>query len=1126
MIPAAVDTWIPRERERKILEEIFLNPAAGDAPPRAVMRARRGLGKTAVAASFCHAERVLARFGDDILWADLTPRHADGGMLPVVPLSENLRKFQDAFAARVAGKDWLLVLDGVEEADVAVSFLAAARDCPVLVITREATVARDLGVREIEIGGLDARERLDALRKHVPESLHGDEALAALAQLLPETPREVELAGMELSLRLAGAPTVENLRAAAAFLTGAFTSNAEVVARAGLEAQTPERPKIKTLPNLKKLVTEASQMLRGGEPAPEAMLAKAEECKNVNEFAYARKLLARAAARLNEVNDSKTRVKIIQRHALCTYKDPDQPLLTRLERALEILKQAEPLETTNVEETLGLAGAIYKRLWEADGQRQHLERSLGYYLRGYQLGVRVGYGYTAINAAYILDCLAAQEKQAADEARVSSDSVRVRRRQARDIREEILRELPPLRQAHPDLHRAWWFNVTLAEAAFGVGAYQEAAFWLALAKEAGAHDWEYESTARQLAALARIQTIFTREDPAPGVAPAPPSADAPSETWNVIARFLGSQTAADSKFVGKVGLALSGGGFRASLFHIGVLARLAELDLLRSVEVLSCVSGGSILGAHYYLELKNLLQTKTDAEITPQDYIDIVKRIARDFVAGVQCNIRTQVAGSLRANWNMMFRKNFSRTARVGDLYEQHLYKGIPGVTLPILLTSLPIKPKGETDDFRPKYENWRRKAKVPQLILNATSLNTGHNWQFTATFMGEPPGAIDATIDGNERLRRMYFNQQAPPPHDKTRLGHAVAASACVPALFEPLPLDGLYEDRVVRLVDGGVHDNQGIAGLLEQDANFLIVSDASGQMAVQPNPGAGLLDVPLRANDVLMARVREAEAKDLRARARSGLLRGLMFMHMKKDLGVDPVDWVDCADPFNASEDARPERQRGTETTYQIDKKMQEAIAGLRTDLDSFSEAEACALMTSGYLMSTREFADRIRSIGRTTMEENSWEFLRIAPDLRSVPNNRDAAANLLRLLKVGNKLAFKIWYLSRPLRWIAMVLGVLAALAGLTMVVLSLTIWKDHPLLTAGAVGAFVASLIGAAILGKTAMKIADPEAELRRLLINVGICVGGYLVAQLHLRWFDRWFLEYGRIQTLSSLKLPK
>jgi predicted acylesterase/phospholipase RssA len=43
----------------------------------------------------------------------------------------------------------------------------------------------------------------------------------------------------------------------------------------------------------------------------------------------------------------------------------------------------------------------------------------------------------------------------------------------------------------------------------------------------------------------------------------------------------GNSAAAMSFLLGKVGLALSGGGFRASLFHIGVLARLAELDVLR-----------------------------------------------------------------------------------------------------------------------------------------------------------------------------------------------------------------------------------------------------------------------------------------------------------------------------------------------------------------------------------------------------------------------------------------------------------------------------------------------------------------------------------------------------------------
>jgi hypothetical protein len=96
----------------------------------------------------------------------------------------------------------------------------------------------------------------------------------------------------------------------------------------------------------------------------------------------------------------------------------------------------------------------------------------------------------------------------------------------------------------------------------------------------------------------------------------------------------------DRAFNGKLGLALSGGGFRASLFHIGVLARLAEQDILRRVEVLSCVSGGSIIGAHYYLELQHLLETKEDGEIKQKDYVELVKRVEKDFLAGVQTNAK------------------------------------------------------------------------------------------------------------------------------------------------------------------------------------------------------------------------------------------------------------------------------------------------------------------------------------------------------------------------------------------------------------------------------------------------------------------------------------------------------
>jgi predicted acylesterase/phospholipase RssA len=202
-------------------------------------------------------------------------------------------------------------------------------------------------------------------------------------------------------------------------------------------------------------------------------------------------------------------------------------------------------------------------------------------------------------------------------------------------------------------------------------------------------------------------------------------------------------TVSELKREGKVGLALSGGGFRAALFHIGVLASLAERDLLKNIEVISCVSGGSIIGAYYYLHLKNLLEKKQDHEITRKDYIDLVKTIEKNFLIGVQKNLRMRVLTNWGCNMRMIFSKDYSRTHRLGELYEKHLFTTIERYTdkKEIYMQDLFIKPANQKD-FSIAVDNNGRMNKVPQLILNATSVNTGHNWQFTASWMGEPPGS------------------------------------------------------------------------------------------------------------------------------------------------------------------------------------------------------------------------------------------------------------------------------------------------------------------------------------------------------------------------------------------------
>ena len=191
-----------------------------------------------------------------------------------------------------------------------------------------------------------------------------------------------------------------------------------------------------------------------------------------------------------------------------------------------------------------------------------------------------------------------------------------------------------------------------------------------------------------------------------------------------------------SASVGKIGLALSGGGFRAALYHIGVLASLAELDVLRHVEVLSCVSGGSIIGAYYYLELRHLLQTTCNDQITQRQYFELVARVENHFLAGVQTNIRVQLLAETATSWANARHAAFSQTARLGELFEEVLFQRVedevPEKRTPRPFPSLFINPCRLPDPqrdpdrpFAPRAENWKRPAKAPILIINATSLNS-----------------------------------------------------------------------------------------------------------------------------------------------------------------------------------------------------------------------------------------------------------------------------------------------------------------------------------------------------------------------------------------------------------------
>lgn len=304
--------------------------------------------------------------------------------------------------------------------------------------------------------------------------------------------------------------------------------------------------------------------------------------------------------------------------------------------------------------------------------------------------------------------------------------------------------------------------------------------------------------------------------------------------------------------------------------------------------------------------------------------------------------------------------------------------------------------------------DNWKRNNKIPQLVLNATTVNTGHNWQFTASWMGEPPGNIQTDIDVKPRLRRMYY-EEAPEKYKKFRVGYAVGASACVPVMFHPMPLPDLFPGIDLQLIDGGLHDNQGIAALIEAECKNMIISDASGQMATNDVATHNAAAVFYRADTILQERIRELQFMDIKERSYTTQLNSLITVHLKNGLKAYPVSWKYCIDPERSILYEDENYMIEDLLKYGVLRDVQILLSEIRTDLDSFNDIEAYALMYSGYTQTNYEFNKN----GNENIEGYDWDFLKIQEYL-TIPAKAD---KIKKILISGRKLAFKVLDVSKP-------------------------------------------------------------------------------------------------------------
>lgn len=238
--------------------------------------------------------------------------------------------------------------------------------------------------------------------------------------------------------------------------------------------------------------SDVADILGDDNPDAKVMLDTALEKINGSNFSEAR-ILLEEVKKLRK-NDS----FVLQQLALATYKSKQPSIIEALQDARSILQGLAP-EISNNPETLGLWGAVHKRMWEEQGVSQYLDESISAYERGFYIKQD---HYNGINLAYLLTLRSVEKLKHNDKDEAIADCVLARR-----VRKDVIRYATPL-VAHAETeeeksldeskkkeaeNKRYWVLATLWEAAIGLGDDAAALKWAQALDKVKVADWMQDS---------------------------------------------------------------------------------------------------------------------------------------------------------------------------------------------------------------------------------------------------------------------------------------------------------------------------------------------------------------------------------------------------------------------------------------------------------------------------------------------------------------------------------------------------------------------------------------------------------------------------------------------------------